>query len=145
MSEIEGQHLFDIANTVCSRHVEYRAVENGDFFDIDVAWYTRSGERFRDLNWLERNFAYGSKVTQDKDAKKTLMSVSALKAREIEIKKNEKGEIQPVAEIGGKMSILKRIWVEVSEGHLRIPKVHYVDVFGVDLETGEEITERINK
>lgn len=144
MNQEEAQHLFDIANTVCSRHVEYRALENGDFFDIDVAWYTRSGERARDLNWLERTFAYGSKVRQDDETKKTLMSVQALKSRPIEITKNENGEILPIAIIGGKLSILKRIWVEVSDGHLRIPHVHYIDVFGVDLETGEEITERIN-
>lgn len=139
----EPQHLFDIANTVCSRHVEYRAYEKGDSFAIDVAWYTRDGERFRDLNWLEQNFAYGSKISQDKKTKKTLMNVSALKSRKIEITKNEKSEIIPIATINGKTSILKRIWVEVSDGHLKIPKVHYVDVFGVDVETGEDVTERI--
>lgn len=143
MSEEEGQHLFDIANTVCSRHVEYRAIENGDYFDIDVAWYTRDGVRFRNLNWLERTFAYGSKVSQDTENKKTLMSISALKSRPIEISKNENGDILPIALIGGKLSILKRIWVEVSQGHLYIPTVHYVDVFGVDYETGEEVIERI--
>ena len=143
MSEGEGQHLFDIANTVCSRHVEYRAIEDGDTFKIDVAWYNTANQRHRDLNWLERTFAYGSKISFDKNTKKTYMTVSALKARKIEIKKNEKGEIQPIATIDGKTAILKRIWVEVSEGHLSIPKVHYVDAFGVDIETGEEVTERV--
>lgn len=139
----EATHLFDIANTVCSRHVEYRAYEKGDSYGIDVAWYTREGQRFRDLNWLEQNFAYGSKISLDKKTKKTIMHVSALKSRNIEITKNEKGEIIPLATISGKTSALKRIWVEVSDGHLKIPKVHYVDVFGVDIETGEEVTERI--
>ncbi|KAK8882534.1 hypothetical protein M9Y10_045176 [Tritrichomonas musculus] len=144
MSLEEHQHLFDIANTVCSRHVEYRAIENGDTFSINVGWYTRDGERARDLNWLETTFAYGSKVSYDKKTKKTNMTVSALKSRNIEISKNEKGEIQPIAIINGKKSILKRIWVEVSDGHLKIPKVHYVDAFGVDIETGEEVTERVH-
>ena len=81
MSLEEHQHLFDIANTVCSRHVEYRAIENGDTFSINVGWYTRDGERARDLNWLETTFAYGSKVSYDKKTKKTNMTVSALRKR----------------------------------------------------------------
>ena len=142
MTQGEGTHLFDIAHTVCSRHVEYRAIEDGETFKIDVGWYNTANQRHRDLNWLEQTFAYGSKVRFNKKTKKTNMTVSALKSRNIEIKKNEKGEIQPIATIGGKTAILKRIWVEVSDGHLKIPKDHYVDAFGIDIETGEEVTER---
>lgn len=145
MSDEKGQHLFDIANTICAKHIEYRAYEKGDSFGIDVAWYTKDGKRSRGLNSLEKTFAYGSRVTHNKKKNKTYLSISALKSRKIEIRKNEKGEIQPLATIDGKPAILKRIWVEASDGHLRIPKVHYIDAFGIEISSGNEVKERIHK
>lgn len=145
MTEEKGQHLFDIANTLCGRHVEYRAYEKGNSFGIDVAWYTKDGERFRGLTTLEKTFAYGSKVTHSKKKNRTYLTISALKSRKIEIRKNDEGKIQPLATIDGKFSILKRIWVEASETHVIIPKVHYIEAFGIDIATGNEVKERISK
>lgn len=33
----------------------------------------------------------------------------------------------------------------ISERHLLIPKVHYIDVFGTDLQKGENVQKRITK
>lgn len=145
MSEEKGQHLFDISNKICARHVEYRAYEKGDSFGIDVAWYTKDGKRSRGLNSLEKTFAYGSKITHSTKHNKTYLTIVALKSRKIEIKKNDKGEIQPLAVINGRLSILKRIWVEASETKVIIPKVHYIEAFGVDIESGNEVNEIIHK
>ena len=73
------------------------------------------------------------------------MTISALKSRKIEIKKNSEGVIQPLAQIDGKQAIVKRIWVEATKGHTIIPKVHYIEAFGIEIATGNEVKERIVK
>lgn len=138
-------HIFNIANNNTQRHVEYHAKLHEDgTISSEVAWFTPEGERSRDLNWLERNFAYGSKVSYDNKSNKTMMRLSALKSRPIELRKLSSGEVIPVLNMSGKEVKLDRIWVQVSDGTFRIPKVDYVDIFAKDLITDEELSERIN-
>lgn len=145
MSQEKYQHLFDIANTISSNHVEFSACEKGDSFSLEVSWHNKEGQKTRNLNALEKTFGYGGKITHNKKKNTNQITIAAFRSRKIDVIKNDQGQILPVATINGHRAILTRIWVEVSQGHLLIPKVHYIDVFGTDLQTGENVQERITK
>ena len=132
--------LFEIRNNHSWRHVRYYGVQN----NVDVAWYNPDGTRFRDLNWLERNFAYGVSVKHQKNGE-TTFTVSALKSRTIKLKKNRQGNYIAVTHINNHECQLDLITVQVVDGKVKIPKVEYIDISGRSLENNQPITERYVK
>ena len=68
--------------------------------------------------------------------------VVAMKDRKIMIEKSAKGYMAIIL-ISGKESILEKIYVKSEERMLGLPKVHYVDLFGRNLQTDVAVKERI--
>jgi hypothetical protein len=61
--------------------------------------------------------------------------------RQIIVKK-EKDAVRAEAVIDGKPAVLEKMYINASGG-LTGPKVHYIEVYGKDLQTGEERREKM--
>jgi hypothetical protein len=99
---------------------------------VKVYWI-RYGEKnqFRELNYLERTFAYGVKPIDDEKFK---MQFVASKERTFIVSQDDKGQAYAIMNIGGKKSKLTKIFVQVAEEGWW-PKVAYVEFFGTDATT----------
>lgn len=131
--------LFYIHRSVNSNTVLYEVnLLNNTTIDpknpVTVYWirYAEKGQK-RDLNMLERNFAYGIKCTPLQNEKYTLQFVAS-KARQAEILLDRNGQATAIMDIDGKPSRLKKIFVHVAEDGWW-PKVDYVEFFGEDVST----------
>lgn len=95
--------------------------------------------RCEELTWLERQFAYGFTVESERDG--FALKLIALRRRVVRIQQTGARWHATLA-IGGKLAILRRVWVE-SESTVLGPRVRWVDLYGTDQRTGERVVERI--
>jgi PAS domain-containing protein len=65
-----------------------------------------------------------------------------LKDREIIVERVD-GSYKAAVSIGGKYSILKKVYVKSKEGLIGVHKVFYIDLFGWDIQTNLSVRERI--
>jgi len=109
---------------------------------VSVYWlrYAEKGQK-RDLNMLERNFAYGVKCIPAGHGKYTMQFV-ATKTRQVEILMDHKGQATAIMDISGRSSRLTKIFVQVAEDGWW-PKVDYVEFFGEDVRTKEATYEKM--
>ena len=109
---------------------------------VKVYWirYGEKGQQ-RDLNYVERTFAYGIK-SEIIDSKKYKISFVAKKDKVFEAMIDEKGQALAKMIISGKPAKLSRIYVQVAEDGWW-PKVAYVEFFGTDLETNSPAYEKM--
>jgi hypothetical protein len=97
------------------------------------------GGRREGLTFFERQFAYGVDVTRGRDG--LVLRLAALRDRTIFVRRRaERWEAQTV--IAGRHSTLRRIWVQ-AEGGVLGPSVKFVEITGVDVESGRIRTERV--
>ncbi len=142
----KNDHLFFVERSKNKNLVQYdvRLTENNDIVDSDpvsVYWVLENGMQ-RDLNLIQRRFAYGIDSYEKLEKNKVRVFFVALKNREVVVEKTE-GSFRAITAINGKPSILERIYVESKEGWTGLPRVLYVDLFGRTKETGLSINERI--
>lgn len=106
-------------------------------------YWNRVGEknRYRDLNYMERTFAYGLKSDPLKDGKVHAAFV-ARKGYFIDAYIDEKGQATALMKIDNKISKLVKIFVQVSEDGWW-PKIAYVEFFGTDLKTSLPTYEKL--
>jgi hypothetical protein len=69
------------------------------------------------------------------------MSLVAVPGPQITVKK-EKDTVRAEAVIDGRPAILEKMYINASGG-LTGPNVHYIEVYGKDLQTGEERREKM--
>ncbi len=98
------------------------------------------GER-EDLSWFEWRMAYGFDIRPANPGPGYLLTFKAKVDRPVRVLLRH-GCPVAIAPFGGKQGILKRIFIQ-AEDHYLIPSVNYVDVFGSDPETGQELYEHI--
>lgn len=110
---------------------------------IDVFWirYAEDGQR-KELNYFQNKLAYGLNVKKISPERYEFQFVSYPKLT-FQLKKGTDGKYHVYAPIGQKQAILKRVFVRIEGGTFWVPNVLYVDIIGVDMATGKEITERI--
>lgn len=110
---------------------------------VHVFWirYDEQGQK-SELNYFQRKFAYGIKCALIAKEKYQLHIVS-YKNFPMVLAKGENNKYNVYATINQKQAILNRIFVKINGGSLWTPNVEYVEVEGIDLATGEEITERL--
>ena len=109
---------------------------------VKIYWirYGEKGQQ-RDLNYLERTFAYGVKPeTIDEHSYK--LQFVASKERSFVASLDEKGQAFATMKIGGRLSKLTKIFVQVAEEGWW-PKVAYVEFFGTDVETKKPAYEKM--
>jgi hypothetical protein len=146
LSPSKKDHLFFIERSKNKHLVQYdvRLTENNNIHDSDpvsVYWVLENG-RERDLNLIQRRFAYGIDSYEKLERNKFKVVFVALKDREVIVEKME-GSFRAITAINGKPSVLERVYVESRERVMGLPQVLYVDLFGRTRETGSPINERI--
>jgi phosphatidylglycerophosphate synthase len=110
---------------------------------VSVYWmrYADGGEK-KDLNYIQRKFAYGIKVKSLGNDKYLLRSVAYAK-KEMYLMKSAAGDYHVYAKIGNTMAILNRIYLQIEGGTFWFPNVVYIELKGIDPASGKEIKEQI--
>lgn len=106
-------------------------------------YWNRVGEkhRYRDLNYMERTFAYGLKF-DDPENGKVHAAFVARKGYVIDVFIDEKGQAIALMKIDNKISKLVKIFVQVAEDGWW-PKIAYVEFFGTDFKTNLPTYEKL--
>jgi len=97
--------------------------------------------RRQELSWVQKQKAYGFTVEPNASADGYTMTMVVIPERKIIVKKA--GDVvHAELIIDGHPAVLEKIYIQSSAGLLG-PKVEYIEIYGKDLETGEERVERI--
>lgn len=110
---------------------------------IHAFWirYPEGGVR-KDLNFIQRKFAYGINSKKLADGSYDVRSVAYNKLP-LRLKKDAKGAYQIYASINKKESVLERIFIRIGDGGtFWNPDVKYIELKGVEVKTGKPILER---
>jgi len=98
--------------------------------------------RRKKLSWIEKKKAYGFTIKPDLSVNGYKMTLVAAPEHQITVKKEKNGPVRAETIIGGRLSVLEKMYIDASEG-LTGPKVKYIDLYGKDLQTGEKRREKI--
>src|SRR5688572_11592857 len=109
---------------------------------VKVYWI-RYGEKgqLRDLNYIEKTFAYGVKAETINQNSYKLQFVAS-KEKSFVAALDDKGQACATMKINGRQSKLTKIFVQVAEEGWW-PKVAYVEFFGLDSETAKATYEKM--
>ena len=142
------ERLFYLQRSTNSNTVIYDAhLTEGGQLDaeqpVEVYWrrYEERNQR-KELNFLERHFAYGVRVDRGRGERYHL-KLAALPERKGVLRFDPEGRPEVVTEIGGTTARLRFIYVQVEEGGLW-PSVDYVELHGETLAERQEVVERID-
>lgn len=111
---------------------------------INVYWirYAQKGQK-ENLSALQWQLAYGYKHRLIHHEKSSVeVSLNAFKKRPLYVSYHE-GKPVAITGISGQKSLLKKIFVQLEPSHGLIPKVRYLDLFGVDAVKEQPVFERI--
>jgi hypothetical protein len=141
-------HLFFIERSKNKNVVQYdvQLMENNDLCEpspVVVYWVLENG-RQEGLNLIQKKYAYGIDSQDKLDENKFRILLTVLKDREIIVEKVD-DSYKAAVFIGGKYSILKKVYVESKDGLIGMPKVLYIDLFGWDIQTNLPTKERIHR
>jgi hypothetical protein len=108
-----------------------------------VAYFVLLAEdgRRKELKWIEKKMAYGFDIRPDPSVNGYIMTMVAAPQRPI-IVKQEGNAVRAEMIIDGHPSIINKMYINSSDG-LPWPQVHYIELYGKDLQTGEERFEKI--
>jgi hypothetical protein len=141
------QSLFYIHRNLNNHSVVYEvnltgkgAIDPDNPFKI---YWLRYGEKnkYKELNYMERTFAYGLK-SEPLGMGKYRASFVAKKEKLIDVFLDEKGQATALMKIDNKISKLVKIFVQVAEDGWW-PKVAYVEFFGTDFKTNQPTYEKL--
>lgn len=144
----DTEHLFFIERNKNKNVVHYdvQLMENNDLREpspVVVYWVLENGRQEK-LNLIQRKYAYGIDSQDKLEKNKFRILLVALKDREIIVERID-GFYKAAVFIGGKHSILEKVYVKSKEGLIGVPKVLYMDLFGWDIRTNLPIKERIHR
>ncbi len=126
---------------VCELNYKEGRVDAED--PIHVFWirYGENGQK-EELNYIQKKFAYGVKSKQIARDKYEMHFVSYKKYL-MYLMKGPNNKFNVYATINQKQAILHRIFVKLNGGSFWTPNVEYVEIKGIDPETGKEVMERM--
>lgn len=110
---------------------------------IHAFWirYPEGGIR-KDLNFIQRKFAYGINSKKLADGSYDVRSVAYNKLP-LHLRKDEKGVYRVYADINKRESVLERIFIRIGDGGtFWNPDVKYIELKGVEVKTGKRVLER---
>jgi hypothetical protein len=93
------------------------------------------------LRWIEKKKAYGFATKPDPSVDGYRMTLVAAPEKQIVVKK-VKDTVRAEAVIDGQPAVLQKLYINASDG-LTGPKVHYIEAYGKDLQTGEDRHEKM--
>ena len=103
--------------------------------------YPEGGGR-KDLNYLQRKFAYGINSKSLGNGNFELRSVAYSKLA-LQLRKDVKNQYHVYTDISNKKCILSRVFIRIDGGTFWSPNVLYIELKGIDLATGKTIVQRI--
>jgi len=95
------------------------------------------------LSWIEKKKAYGFTIKPDPSVNNYKMTLVAVPQGQITVKKDG-DTIRAELVIDGSPAVLEKIYINASDGLLG-PKVHYIELHGKDIKTGEKRFQKILK
>jgi hypothetical protein len=99
--------------------------------------------RREDLNWIEKKKAYGFQIKPDPSVNGYKMTVAAVPHGQITVRK-EGNTVRAELVIDGQPAVMEKIYINATDG-LFGPKVHYIELYGKDIKTGEKRYQKIVK
>ncbi len=143
------QRLFYIQRTGSPNTVVYDANigADGQFQKdqpIDVYWmrFSEYGQR-QDLNYLQRTLAYGVKSRMAESTNEFIFHLVSYSQRKFRLKKNAQGRPVAVMLLNGKEAYLKRVFIDLEPTLFGLkPNIHFVEIFGVEVQTGRMAYEK---
>jgi len=111
---------------------------------VSVYWirYAENGQK-KKLNYIERVLAYGVNC-KPFHGNAFLLHFNASSTKEVLVAMDSKGQARAEMSINKQKSYLEKIFVTVTEGGWRFPKVNYVEFFGTDVGTGQKTYEKMD-
>lgn len=112
---------------------------------IKVYWirYTEEGNPVRNLNYIQKKFAYGIK-TQKSGKDSWNLSMVAYDKLPLTLRKGKQGAYNVFVTINNKDYIFRKAYIKVDGGSFWSPNIPYIDIYTKDEVLGKEITHRIN-
>jgi hypothetical protein len=111
---------------------------------ISVYWlrYSENGQR-QDLNYLQRTLAYGVKWSAAGNMNEYIFHLVSYAQRKFRLKKDGYGRPVVSMTLNGKEAYLKRVFIELEPTLFGLrPNIHYVEIYGVDAQTGRMAYEK---
>ena len=141
-------HLFFIERSKNKNVVQYdvQLMKNKDLREpspVVVYWVLKNGRQEK-LNLMQSKYAYGINSQDKLEKNKFRIILVALKDREIIVERIN-GSYKAAVSIGGKNSILEKVYVKSKERLIGVPKVLYIDLFGLDIQANLPTKERIHR
>lgn len=136
------QRTANVNTIVCELNLNAKGVPDPEK-PINVYWilYTEGAAK-KELNYIQRNFAYGMDAKSIGNGVYQLNFVS-YKRRLFYLKWHTAGNrYQVFASINNREAVLQRIFVKVEGGSFWVPNIVYVEFRGTDPITGKEVIER---
>jgi hypothetical protein len=144
---IRTQPLFIIQRSKNANVVHYDAQLTADGkldpkVPVIAYWVmlARDGRRMN-LNWVEKKMAYGINIKPDPSVNGYKMTIVAATQRSITVKKVG-STVRAEIVIDGRPAILEKMYINASE-RLTGPKVHYLELYGKDVQTAEKRFEKV--
>ena len=105
-------------------------------------WAERAeGSPREKLSWIQKKMAYGFTIKPDPSVNGYRMALVVAPEKQIIVKK-EKDTVHAEGVINGRPAVLEKLHIHATDG-LTGPKVHYIEVYGKDLKTGEKLREKM--
>ena len=142
--------LFYIQRTGNSDTIVYDAntANNGQFQKNNpvIIYWKRSDKNGQKegLNYLQRTRAYGIKHHPSGHANEYLFHLIAYPQRNFLLKNDDCGHPAVLLTLAGKEAYVKRIFIALEPTRFGlIPTIYYIEIFGVDVQTGEAAYEKL--
>jgi hypothetical protein len=146
-AQVETQPLFIIERSKNANVVHYDARLDADGKlepkEPVIAYWIMLAEdgRREDFNWIEKRKAYGFDIKPDPSGNGYEMTVVSFPQRQITVKK-EGDAARAELVIDGRPAVLEKMYINSTDG-LTGPTVHYIELRGKDVQTGEKRYEKI--
>ena len=140
--------LFHIERSKNANIVQYdaQAAEDGKLFKKEpvVGYWIRLNEKGQkqELSWLQRTFAYGFKTKLDKSRESALVNMKADVGQSIKVIRDG-DKFRATITIDGAPSYFEKMYIDATRDGMSLD-VHYVELFGEDMKTGEARYEKLN-
>lgn len=140
------QPLFRIERNTNNNIIQYDA-QVGPTGELDkkkpvLAYWIRLAEQgqVKKLSWLQRKFAYGFKSKFDPKTDTATLEMAADIGRPIKVQR-EGETYKAIADINGKPSRIVKIFIHATGKGLSA-KVDFIELHGINLDTGDKTFER---
>ena len=140
-AQTEPQSLFKIERSKNANIIQYDAQIGSDGKLLKkepvIGYWIRLAEQgqVQQLSWVQRTFAFGFSAEYHRDSDTATIDMVADIGQPITVKRVE-GKYMAVIDFEGQPSQLEKIFIQAHGKGISVT-VEYVEIFGVDLKSGE--------